>query len=111
MTLAHWCYWSAALLGVPEMLNRKTTSGSIDALAKASSGMDFEEFEAVIMKKAVPIDKPQLQMLFNLHDTDKSGTIDSDEVKKLIEQMRILFPDMDNGEEKTDSAFEVTVRK
>ena len=34
MTLAHWCYWSAALFGVPEMLSRKTTSGSIDALAK-----------------------------------------------------------------------------
>ena len=46
-------------------------------------------------------------MLFDMHDTDKSGTIDSDEVKKLIEQMRILFPDMDKGEEKTDSAFEV----
>ena len=112
MTFAHWCYWFAALLGVPEMLSpRKTTSGSIETLAKGSSGMDFEEFEAVIVKKAVPIDKPQLQMLFNLHDTDKSGTIDSDEVKKLIEQMRILFPDMDKGEEKRDSAFEVTVRK
>lgn len=108
MTFAHWCYWSAALLGVPEMLNRKSTSGSIDALAKDSSGMDFEEFEAVIMKKAVPIDKPQLQMLFDMHDTDNSGTIDSDEVKKLLEQMRILFPDMDKEEEKTDSVFEVS---
>ena len=109
MIFAHWCYWSAALLGVPEMLSpHKTTSGSIDVLAKASSGMDFEEFEAVVMNKAVPIDKPQLQMLFNMHDTDKSGTIDSDEVKKLIEQMRILFPDMDKKKEKTDSAFEVT---
>ena len=89
-------------------VNRNTTSGSIDALAKDSSGMDFEEFEAVIMKKAVPIDKPQLQMLFDMHDTDNSGTIDSDEVKKLLEQMRILFPDMDKEEEKTDSVFEVS---
>ena len=88
-------------------VNRNTTSGSIDALAKDSSGMDFEEFEAVLMNQAVPIDKPQLRMLFDMHDTDKSGTIDSDEVKKLIEQMRILFPDMDKKEEKTDSAFEV----
>ena len=69
--------------------------------------MDFEEFEAVIMNQAVPIDKPQLRMLFGMHDTDKSGTIDSDEVKKLIEQMRILFPDMDKEEEETEEAFEV----
>ena len=107
MIFAHWCYWSAALLGVPEMLNRKSTSGSIDALAKDSSGMDFEEFEAVIIKKALPIAKPQLQMIFDTHDTDKSGTIDSNEVKKLMKQLRILFPDMDKKEEKTDSAFEV----
>ena len=73
--------------------------------------MDFEEFEAVIMQKEVPIAKPQLQMLFNMYDTDKSGSIDSDEVKQLIEQMRILFPGMDQGEKKTDSAFEVTVTK
>ena len=111
MTFAHWCYWSAALLGVPDMLNRKTISGSIDALAQDSSGMGFGEFEAVIMNKAVPIDTPQLQMLFNMYDTDKSGSIDSDEVKQLIEQMRILFPGMDQGEKKTDSAFEVTVTK
>ena len=62
------------------MLSRKSTSGSIDALAKDSSGMDFEEFETVIMKKALPIAQPQLQMLFDMHDTDKSGTIDSNEV-------------------------------
>ena len=108
MTFAHWCYWSAALLEVPEMLNRKTTSGSIDALAKDSSGMDFEEFEAVIMKKALPIAKPQLQMIFDTHDADKSGTIDSNEVKKLMKQLRILFPDMDKKEEKTEEVFEVS---
>ena len=89
-------------------VNRNTTSGSIDALAKDSSGMDFEEFEAVIMKKALPIAKPQLQMIFDTHDADKSGTIDSNEVKKLMKQLRILFPDMDKKEEKTEEVFEVS---
>jgi Ca2+-binding EF-hand superfamily protein len=112
MTFAHWCYWSAAFLEVPEMLaqlNHKSVIGSIDALAKDSSGMDFEEFEAVIMQKEVPIAKPQLQMLFNMHDADKSGTIDSGEVEKLISQMHILFPDMDKKGDKKEVVFEVAV--
>ena len=111
MTFAHWCYWISAFIGVPEMLNNKSTSGSIDALAKDSSGMDYEEFEAVMKKKNVPVAMPQLKMLFDEADEDKSGVIDSDEAKKLIKQMRILFPDMDKEEKTAEGVFEVTVEK
>jgi len=111
MTFAHWCYWISALFGVPEMLNNKSTSASMEALAKDSSGMDYEEFQAVMKKKNVPVAMPQLKMLFDEADEDKSGVIDSDEAKKLIKQMRILFPDMDKEEKTAEGVFEVTVEK
>ena len=113
MTFAHWCYWSAAAFEVPEMLatlSEKSTAASIDELAKDSSGMDFEEFEAVIMEKKVPIARPQLRMLFNMHDADKSGTIDGGKVEMLLKQMRILFPDMDKATDKQEVVFEVAVQ-
>ena len=101
---------SAALLELPEMLatrSEKSTAVSIDELAKDSSGMDFEEFEAVITEKQVPIARPQLRMLFNMHDADGSGTIDGGEVDMLIKEMRILFPEMDSEAEKQEAVFEV----
>ena len=98
------------MLELPEILatlGEKSTAASIDELAKDASGMDFEEFEAVIMEKQVPIARPQLRMLFNMHDADGSGTIDSGEVETLIKEMRILFPEMDSEAEKQEAVFEV----
>uniref|UniRef100_A0A7S3BHW4 EF-hand domain-containing protein n=1 Tax=Haptolina ericina TaxID=156174 RepID=A0A7S3BHW4_9EUKA len=109
MLLAHWCYWSAAIIGAFAMLLPNTHAlREIEKLATHvdGSGMDVDEFLKVVKQKEIPIGEDAAKALFRVCDKDGSGSIDSDEMHHLFKMLKAMFPDIAEKKVEAEAVFE-----
>ena len=117
MTVAHWCYWTSGLSKGPSVLMKllgygpKKTSDAMRDLVANHEGMSFDKFLAYAGKKKLPISNAQAKALFDMADADGNGSIDEEEVEKLICQLLIMFPDLDKKEVEVEEVFEAAGRQ